>query len=338
MGNGLEDIPPPEPDDDAGEGEASEDEAPATTTRGRRRQLRVRKQDELLAAGGDPWTYYEQNPPEIIFTGEGIGRHYGSMRKIATEILRYAKLHEALVGTEPNMERLAFEDSVHIRLRPDATETARMNGEIERAKDLARQFEKKPSKRLEREIQRARRASIPDVTVGVAMAADLLSARVEDTPRQAVELGASVAAEYKALADSLARENASIEIRNVPNRTDSVVLSTARAERVADVLRTISEPQRFEEVLVGILSIADATQRGFGLLLDKDAPRPEWIGPRTRIIRGAYLRDVGETIRDNGYWGKRVRATIRVERDSLVSNSRIRAPSYTLVGVTEAVN
>jgi hypothetical protein len=85
-----------------------------------------------------------------------------------------------------------------------------------------------------------------------------------------------------------------------------------------------------------LLSIADATQKMFGLQLDPKARKPQALRGK-RVIRGSYTPEVEARIIERGLWGRRVRADIEVERDPLISTSTIRPPAYRLLDVREAV-
>ena len=98
------------------------------------------------------------------------------------------------------------------------------------------------------------------------------------------------------------------------------------------MLREVQEPRVFDIVAVGVLAMADSLHRQFALTLDASAGRPEVL-KRKRIVRGDYPAAIGDVIREGGWWGNRVSATIRVRRDGVISSSTVRPPTFTLVNV-----
>jgi hypothetical protein len=306
--------------EDAGE---AADDAPQPARRGRRRRLQIAKASEL-----GTWRYMEQHDAEegveVVLTGDGITNDRAEASKVGAAIHHVAKLWKELGGASPFISSFAFEGSVHITLEPSRTEVRRVREERDRARKL--RAEDAPAK----EIEAALRSSVPDVDVAAALAADLLSAPIDETPLRAAEFGTNAAQAVRSLALSLARDKISVTIVS-RDRDERVRLTPARAEQVADVLREVQEPRRFNVTAIGALSMADAIHRQFALVLDP-GDKPD-VFKGKRVVRGRYAPAIGDRIRDQGFWGKRVAATIQVERDALISTSKVRPPVFTLVGV-----
>lgn len=341
--NGEEDVEPEEETADApeegGDGQQSEADPPGAEQpprRSQRRRLEKAKREELgrwdylVAHGAD-------SPYEVILRGEGIGADGGSATKIGAAIARVARLFEQLVpGTDAYMKELRFANSVHIEFRPSAEERVRAQKERERAEELRQKLtDEDVEVPDERALHQAMQAALPNIQVATALAADLLDASAGEAPQRSVELGTGVAQSYKTLAHTIAREKVTLSVE-APDREEPAQLSPRKAEQVAEALKTVTEPTKVLEVVLGTLTIADAEQKMFGLVFDRGAARPE-IFRGKRLIRGSYTPQVGDLMRDEGLWGKRVRATIEVTRDALLSTSTIRPPSYRLIDVEQAV-
>jgi hypothetical protein len=310
---------------DAGEEAATEPaEEPAAPRRGQRRRLEKAKKEEL-----GNWAFFETHDPsqtsEVILRGEGIGANGGDAEKIGNTIARVAHLFKTLVDGEAYMHALAFQSSVHIWFRPSTEEIARAERELQRAKET----------RDERVAKHALEEAVTDIQVATALAADLLEASPVEAPVRAVTLGTNVAQAYKSLAATVVRGRLSVTLE-APERDEPVQLTARKAERVAEALKEVTQPEKFKEVVFGTLSLADAMQKTFGLIFDPGSLRSETFKGK-RVIRGSFTPKVEDVIRDKGLWGKRVRATIEVERDALVSTSRIRPPEYRLLDVEEAL-
>jgi hypothetical protein len=176
---------------------------------------------------------------------------------------------------------------------------------------------------------------VTDLQVATVLAADLFEVPASDAPVRAVNLGTAVAQKYRSLATALASGGLTV-VLDAPNREDPATLSPNKAERVADALKEVTQPRTFTEVVIGTLSIADATQKMFGLALDPGRRKPPSLRGK-RLVRGRYTPAVEELMRDRGLWGRRVRATLEVKQDALISTSTIRPPEYRLIDVEEAV-
>lgn len=308
--------------DAPGEGDAPPGpEAPAP--RGRKKRLKIAKADEL--AGWDHMAAEGQAGIEFVLTGDGIGPTRADASKVGAAIERLARLLHSLDGGSPLISSFSFGNSVHITLEPSGSETTRARKELERAKDL--RDKGAPAD----DVQAALRASVSDVEIAAGLAADLMSATVEETPLRAAELGSNVATAMRSLSVALAKQQVSVSLTS-RGRMEPVRLSAARAARVAELLGTVQEARQFDVVATGVLAMADALNRHFALTLDAGIERPPAFKGK-RIVRGGYQRAIGDVIRDDGWWGKRVTATIRVRRDAVISTSKVRPPTFTLVNV-----
>jgi hypothetical protein len=321
---------PEEEDPDDGNGSVEEEPAPP---RSQRRRLVKEKREQLAR-----WDFFQAHQPgepyEVVVRGEGISSEGGNAAKIGAAIFRIARLLEELVSGDADMRALRFANSVHIEFRPTRTETLRAEAQLEEARKLRAKPEPR-KKSDERLMQRTLEDALTNIQVATALAADLIDATAREAPEHAVRLGTSVAQSYKTLANTVARERLTLYVE-APEREEDARLSPNKAERVAEALREVTETTRFIEVVVGTLSIADATQKTFGLAFERGARKPEIFRNR-RLIRGSYTPEVEDLIIERGLWGRRVRATIEVERDRVVSTSTIRPPEFRLLDVEQAV-
>jgi len=323
-------VDPGEEHDAQGDGEPQA-EAPR---RSQRRRLVKAKAEDL-----GEWSFFQEHQPgepyEVVVRGEGIGDEGGNATKIGAAITKIARLLEDLVPGEVQIAALAFGNSVHIEFRPSKEEERRAEKELEQARRLQSEQKAVVTQAQEQVVKRTLERALTNIQLSTALAADLIETSALEAPEHAVRLGTAVAQTYKSLASTVAREHLTLALE-APERDEPVRLSPNKAERVADALRQVTEPTTFIEVVVGTLSIADATQKTFGLAFDPAARKPEAFRNR-RLLRGSYTPEVEEKIIERGLWGRRVRATIEVERDRLVSTSTIRPPEYRLLDVEEAI-
>jgi hypothetical protein len=327
---GTEEQPP----DGEEQGTEDEPDEAAPQQRSQRRRLEKAKREELAR-----FDFFQDHDPDepynVVLRGEGIGRDAGSAVKIGAAIMRVARLLQDLVPGDVQMQALAFGNSVRIELRPSKAEQARAGEALERARRLRREADTALREPDEEAIKEILKSALTNVQVATALAADLFETTAGEAPEHAVRLGTAVAQTYKSLANTIVREKVTVAM-DAPERAEPAQLSPNKAERVVDALRAVTAPTKVIEIVVGTLSIADATQKTFGLAFDPGARKPE-IFRKRRLIRGPYTPEVEEKIIERGLWGRRVRATIEVERDTLVSTSTIRPPAFRLLDVEEAV-
>ena len=329
---------PAEPDQDASD--PPDDDPAAAPKRGRRKRIIKAKRDELV-----DWVLAEAEnlgqPRTVVLRGEGIGRSTAELDKVGSALSRLAGLLKE-VGGEPRLGGggLSFANSIHVELRPSEDELRRSSEALRDARvlDASLEVETEAESAERREVVRELRSSaVPDLDVALALAGDLISAPVDEAPLRAAELGTEVAVAYRSLANAIAKEGValalpSVRVVDAKPEVRVVNLSPARAERVAKALSEVDEPTRAVVEVLGKLSLADATKRRFGLDLDPEAPRPEAL-KRKRVIRGSYTPAAEGTIIAEGLWSTWVHATIEIERDVLISSSRLRPPRYVLVAV-----
>lgn len=329
MNDELNDAPdgalPAPDDDDAADDGKPETREPAARVRGRRRQLRVAAAEELA-----DWRHLDADDVvhgvDVVLTGQEIHGQRAAMSKIGAAIEHLANLYRDLGGGTPYISNFAFGNSVRITIEPSRTEASRARAALENAREL------RASGAPREDVDAALRAAVSDVEIAAVLAADILSAPIDETPLRVAELGQDVAVTTRSLAVALAREHVSVSLA-VPGKPERTNLSAARAQRVADVLREVQEPTSFEIEAPGVLSMADALHRQFALSLAANWERPEELKGK-RVIRGEYDVAVGEMIRDRSFWGNRVVATIHVTRDAVISSARLRPPAFRLVDVS----
>jgi hypothetical protein len=317
----IPEAPDEEPLDQNG---ATDEPTPGPTPPPRRRELIRAKSEEL----GEIWSQAVALDPreafEIVVRGENIGTDGGSAAVLGTVLTRLAALIKSLGGGNAYVEHLAFANSAHIKFRPTNEDAARSEADL----DAARHTDDPDT------AARLYRDAVPRVHVAAALAADLIESSATEAPVHAVELGSGVAQAYKSFANAVAKNNVEVEVD--PAGSESARLTPEKARRVVDTLRTVSTPQEFELVVFGILSLADAIHHEFGLRLDAQARREHPFLRGKQVIRGSVTPLVEDAIRDRGIWGKRVRATVRVRRDAVISTATVRPASYSLVDAEES--
>lgn len=306
------------------------------STRERKRQLR-REAKERLAR----WTFataHEENEPiRLVIEGDDIGRTSGDGEAIGSMILRTSRLLRAL-GAAPRVESLEFGKSVTVSFK---TSDSKTETKKKPNSGYAIQTETDPLRRrvdaTEQEMKPAlepfgaiKPRSVSDALVAAHMASDLLIASVETTPQMAVDFGTQVAESYRTLANTVARSELTLTIYAPAHK--AARLTPAKAMLVADALRESTQPREVTITAFGTLSIADQEQHGFGLRLDPKAKRDPILKGK-RIVHGVYRPEIEAKIRDDGLWGRPVKARLLVVRDALVSTSAIRPASYTLISV-----
>jgi hypothetical protein len=300
------------------------------TSRGSKRREKKKK---LKALGG--WWFFERHTPgEVVrfrLTGDKIGQHSGDGEAIGAALQRLTRLLRSL-DAHPTFENLVWGNSVELEFRARDAEVTRAQERLAKAHELEEEAEAaNQAEAFEDEIDATLEEAVPDLLLAVALAADLFEAPASGAPEAAVRLGTDVTQAYKSLAIAIARSGLTLTAPD-PDADREIRLTPVRAEAIGEALRTVTEPVSQLVTAFGTLSIADATQDGFGLRLDLDMPRPALLR-RRRLIRGTYDPAAGRAIRDDGLWGKEVKATILVEQDALVSTSTIRPPHFTLKAV-----
>lgn len=322
--------PPPEEEDAPTAGNLPEKGPdPAPTRRGQRRKL----QREIKEKLGSYWfsvAQAEPSPVRLVIEGDRIGTEGGNGEDVGAAIYRYSRLIRAL-GGEPRLLSLQFGNSVILDFQATDPELSAAKRELEEAHSLDAAATTADERA---EVDAAVRRSVPNLHLAAATAAELLSVPSSEAPEAAAEYGSAVAETYRTLASAVAKAELTL-ILDDPASGETVKLTPTKAGAVVEELRASTEPKERVVTAFGILSAADQDQHGFGLRLDADRRKdPLLRGKRT--VRGAYAPEVEASIRDNGLWGKYVRAQILVVRDAVVSTSTIRPATYTLVGVEAA--
>lgn len=307
-----------------------QDEAPVVSppARGRRKTVEKATRERLAK-----WDFFQaldpSAPVQSIFRGASIGRTRGRASAIGDEVGRLGRLFHALTGADAQLTGLAWTNSVRLTFELPERELKRVEkGYREAFRATERAGKTEPN---DEELIALRSQVLPDLAVASFMAIELMQTPATHIVERAVELGTGVTLAYRSFANVVARDEDNIELV-APNELERAELTSDRAERVAVALKAAGEAIPLTVVAMGVLSIADATQRGFGLRLDSEAARHPALRGR-RLIRGHYTSDAGEKIREMGLWGKEVRATLRVIMDPHFSTSTIRPPVYTLVDV-----
>ena len=340
----------PNPDPPAG------DQPAAAPSPEKKKRFRRSKKSKLLdEAREDPaltrWTFFKglaDDAVRFVVRGRGIGSTSGDGEALGLAMQRYAKMLRVL-DADTQVGGLAFGNSAIIEFRASAAELQRAQAarqEAERliagavpdesslsvelsALELDERLERLPEKQR-KEFENAMRAGVTNLQVAAAAAARLIAAPASAAPKEAVAYGVEVAEAYRGLARAVSRSNLELEIES-PGE-ESVNLDAEKATRVVEELRLASEPTSETITVFGVLSQADQEVRGFGLRLAPDAARPSELKGK-RLLKGTYRPDAGVAIRDQGLWGKEVRARVFVERDALISTSTIRPATYTLMSV-----
>ncbi len=297
----------------------------------RRSQKKQRRKEERERLS--KWHFFEKHGPgdavRLIFSGDAIGPESGDGAAIGMMIVRAAHLLTSL-GAKPQLANLAFGKSVTVDFCAPQAEIVRAEDKLEAAHVLANEYGREPPPMQEDEIRLTLAEAVTDMVVASELAADLLSATSTEAPEAAVNLGSDVAEAYRTLANAVSKAGLTFTIE--PPERNPGELTPAKALRVAEQLKAASEPREATIIAFGTLSIANQEQHGFGLKLDPDAKRPAHLKGK-RVVHGVYLPPVETRIRDEGLWGREVRATLRVVRDALVSTSTIRPALYTLIDV-----
>jgi hypothetical protein len=287
---------------------------------------------ELKARLGD-WSFFAQHdagdPIRFVVEGEDIGKDSGSAEAIGQMIVRLSKLFETL-GGRPQLQGLTFGNSVTIELRSPKSEIKRANESLAAARRIAKSAGEKPSQEQEAEIELALHGALTDMVVAAELASTLISTPSQQAPEVAVAFGGEVAGAYRTLAKAVARERVTLVVE-APTR-EKATLTPSRAERVDEELGASTEPLELEITAFGTLSVANKELHGFGLRLDPDATRHAMLRGK-RVVNGTYLPALEAKIRDEGLWGREVRAKLKVVRDALISTSTVRPATYTLIDV-----
>jgi hypothetical protein len=288
---------------------------------------------EIRKRLGEDWSFFSTYDPgqtiRLIIDGDQIGAKSGDGEAIGLMIVRLSKLLSSL-GARPQLEKLAFAKSVTIEFQATEAEAKRAEQHLKDARRLMEAAGDSPSPEQTDEINLALRGALTDMVVATEMASELVSAASTDAPEVAVSYGSDVAGAYKTLANAVAKAQVTLTIQG-PDR-EPTELTPAKASRVAEELRESTEPRELTITAFGTLSLANQEQHGFGLRLDPDATRHPVLKSK-RMVQGTYLSEVEAEIRDQGLWGREVRATLRVVRDALISTSAVRPATYTLVDV-----
>jgi hypothetical protein len=315
-------------DEKEGNGTKADPPPPPPSRRAQKKQRRKEERERL-----SKWSFFQEHSPgdaiKLIFSGDAIGPESGDGVAIGTMIVRAAHLLSSL-GAKPQLATLTFAKSVTVEFRAPQAEIIRAEDKLETARVLAEALGEEPAPEQEDEIRLTLGEAVTDLVVASELAADLLSAPSTEAPETAVSLGSDVAEAYRTLANAVSKAQLTFIIE--PPENDPGELTPAKAIRVAEQLKAASEPLEVSVVAFGILSIANQEQRGFGLKLDLEVRRHALLKGK-RVVHGTYIPPVEAKIRDEGLWGREVRATLRVVRDALVSTSTIRPPSYTLIDV-----
>ena len=240
-----------DPDDG---GELDDQQGPAVApVRGQKKQLVKARSEELaewhLAQGQEPG-----DPVEVVFRGDRIGSDGGAASVIGATLQRLANLIGSIGGGDPYVEALTFANSVHILLRPRKDELERARADFRRGVELRESRREAGMVVDDPTVRRLLEASVPDVEVASALAADLLSVSAEEAPAAAVRFGSEVAQAYKTLANTVAKNELTIEL-TPPGGGDPVRLGAQKAAMVNDALRDVTEPRRYEITVYGTLSI-----------------------------------------------------------------------------------
>jgi hypothetical protein len=336
---------PPEDGEEEHDGDAEEetaDEAPEVAPprrRGRRQSLSRAKRDDLI-----PWVRAEGTDigaeRELILRGSGIGSVRADLDKLSGALSQLATILRRN-GAEPFLSArgVVLGNSAHVYLVPASDEIRRAERSLSEAAALESTDAGK-TKAGQKRVHTLLRAAVPDLDVALALTGALMEAPVDETPMRAAELGQNVAEAYKSLATTLSKGGLTLEVpvirldeeAAIPARA---VLGYGKAERVALALKSPSEPVVEVVDVIGQLSLADSNKKLFGLDLDRNRPIPEALR-RKRMVKGHYTAAVEDVIVQQGLWNTRVLASIEIEKDALISTSRIRPPEFRLVGVVAA--
>jgi hypothetical protein len=283
------------------------------------------------------WSFQAHEPDEPVIVraeGDGIGASGGRADVIGELITRVSNFYTSLSGGDPPWcQTVVFGNSVDIALTPAPSELSRIEAQRGRVSELLESGLSEDDPKVARALE----DTVPNVALAATLAADLLSVEPSRAPEAAAMYGTDVAASYKALASTIVRKDIVVtqSAPTGPVGTETRRTSTIgprKAEGVLEALRTRSKPTRLQVTVLGTLSIANKLESGFGLTFDQRAPRPSEFKGR-RLLSGTYTPEVGEKMMEEGLWGRPVRATIEIERDPVVSNSRIRPDRLTLVQV-----
>jgi hypothetical protein len=297
----------------------------------KRSQKRALKKEMKEQLG--QWSFFSTYDPgeaiRLVVNGDQIGTRSGDGEAIGLMIVRLSKLFSTL-GGRPQLESLAFGNSVTIDFRAPEAEAKRAKENLDEAEKLLEAAGAAPSPEQADEINLALRGALTDMVVAAELASELVSVPSDEAPAVAVAFGGDVAGAYKTLANAVVQAQVTLTIE-APAR-EPTKLTPAKATRVAEELRASNEPLELTITAFGTLALANQEQRGFGLRLDRDATRHAILKGK-RVINGTYLPEVEAEIRDQGLWGREVRATLRVVRDALISTSAVRPATFTLIAV-----
>lgn len=298
--------------------------------RSEKRALKKQIKEEL----GD-WSFFQSHDPNtpirFVIEGDRIGKQSGDAESIGQVIVRLAKLFASL-GGRPQLEGLAFGNSVTVEFRSLKSEVKRATASLEAAQRIADTAGAHPTPEQEEQMKLALGDALTDMVIAAELASTLIATRSKDAPEVAVSLGGDVAGAYKTLANAIAREGVTLKVETPTD--EEAELTPKRARRVVEELAASSEPRELDVVAFGTLSLADKELRGFGLRLDPDARRDPVLRNK-RVVHGTYRRDMEQKIIAEGLWGHEVRATLRVVRDALISTSTVRPATFTLIDVQE---
>ncbi|MDQ3740434.1 MAG: hypothetical protein M3389_05760 [Actinomycetota bacterium] len=260
---------------------------------------------------------------KVTLAGEGVTGSHGDAVWIGEAMARLGRLLAVLGDAAPQLAGLVFGASVTFEFTPS-------DEELEHAESAHRAAQQRGTSAEDDETRRLLMRAVPDTTVGGAMAGELLESALADPVETALEYGTGVTQAYSSLAAHLAtREDAQVELV-APGRGDRVVVTSRDSKRIRRELRDLGERQPTTIRAFGVLSLADATKRRFGLRLDREVVRHPILRGRS-VVSGEYAPEVGDKLRDAGLWNTEIRAVLRVEYNPGGGTSTVRPASFTLI-------
>lgn len=319
-----EDEHPPESDE--GEQANGESESPLpTSTRRRKRALQKTAREDLAKIWAARGIDFEL-PITYTVSGERIGHDKGDGEAIGIALQRISQFLKSLGGNQ-SFTNVAWGNSVTFEFAPRSAELEASNAHV----DVTSGEPLAVPTAIDESDPESEEDAVPTLQVAAALAAELIALNSTQAAETAANLGSEVAQSYRSLANVLSKRQLTLKADD-PRGSEPAVIGPTKAKRISEALRDVTEPKVSTVSAFGSLSIADATQQGFGLRLDPTLPKPPELR-RKSLVRGLYTPEAGEKIRDDGLWGKDVVATLEVTRDAVISSSTIRPPKYTLVDV-----
>jgi hypothetical protein len=253
-----------------------------------------------------------------LFTGVGFEHGVADALKTALSIQRLAGLFSALTNATPLLTAVSMPHSIRIELSPTEQE-------VERARQAISLAEHE-----EDEHRQARylTLAIPDTTMAGIATWDLIEQSREDVVDAALAYGQSVTDAYKSFIRLLADEEITVELK-LPFEIEPAVLTFDEAQAYKAALAEYGSEETISVTAYGELTMADSGTQQVRLRVDPSRAKDPAIR-RQRAITAGYSGPAGTKIRDEGMWGKEVKATFDMTRPRRGTGASSKRPLFVL--------